>query len=264
MIVVNRTLGGAAAASLFALILAGCVAPGQAYESALCGRQVTYHPDDLKPCARGATGCTLQSGQEAYHVYYSSLDSGVMEHEKEHVCGMRHREPWVNVSGNACTEVLEGGGTAWKKGDIMCRLNAGSPVRITDPNLLATIASSTGWARQPKANVMLASLTQPPRTGLDAEYAMAPQSGAAPAAIRAAAAQTSSLLRKDTYALPAALSPTGRARRDAALWARAYTDRELAHSGRLGPHDGMRIDTGLDLHGIDRLQSPGKGEQPLL
>ncbi len=135
MIVVNRTLGGAAAASLFALILAGCVAPGQAYESALCGRQVTYHPDDLKPCARGATGCTLQSGQEAYHVYYSSLDSGVMEHEKEHVCGMRHREPWVPVGGKVCTVVTDGGTTGWKRGDIMCRVDAGPPIKMTDVRL---------------------------------------------------------------------------------------------------------------------------------
>jgi hypothetical protein len=131
-------------AALIALALgvAACVGPGPVYQGAVCGMQVTFHPDDLKPCARGATACTLQQGASAYQVYYSTLDEGVMDHEKEHVCGMRHREPWVYVAGKTCTVVTEGGNTHWKKGDVMCRVDAGPPVKITDARVLSNITLS--------------------------------------------------------------------------------------------------------------------------
>jgi hypothetical protein len=125
-----------------ALAATACVSPGPVYQASVCGQQVTYHPDDLKPCRNGASACTVQQGGSSYHVHYSTLDGGVMEHEKEHVCGMRHQEPWVYVAGKSCTVVTEGGNTAWKKGDVMCRVDAGPPVRITDTRILSHIVSS--------------------------------------------------------------------------------------------------------------------------
>lgn len=141
-----RRIAGAgvrlAAITALALGLAACVGPGPVYQGTVCGQQVTFHPDDLKPCANGATACTTQRGDKSYAVYYSTLDTGVMDHEKEHVCGMRHKEPWVYVFGKSCTVVTEGGSTGWKKGDVMCRVDAGPPIKITDMRILATITSS--------------------------------------------------------------------------------------------------------------------------
>jgi hypothetical protein len=128
---------------MLALGTTACVSPGPIYQASVCGQQVTYHPDDLAPCAHGASACTMQSGAGHYDVHYSTLDPGVMDHEREHVCGMRHREPWVYVAGKSCTVVTEGGNTGWKKGDVMCRVDAGPPVRITDARVLSTIITSS-------------------------------------------------------------------------------------------------------------------------
>ena len=141
----NRKGTVAAAACFLALGLTGCVAPGPVYDAMVCGHQVTYHPDDLQPCARGAAACTLRQGASAYDVHYSTLDTGVIDHENEHVCGMHHREPWVSVAGVSCTEVTEAGASEWKIGDVMCRVDSGPPVRITDARMLSNIASSARW-----------------------------------------------------------------------------------------------------------------------
>ena len=132
------TFAASAAAKLLivTLLAAGvsaCVSPGPVREAMVCGEKVTFHPDDLKPCNGGASACTLKSASaSSYHVYYSTIDEAVLGHEEEHVCGMRHREPWVTVAGKICTVVTEGGHTAWKKGDVMCRIDTGPPVKITD------------------------------------------------------------------------------------------------------------------------------------
>ena len=140
-----------AAAFLLSLGLTACGAPGPLSHAMVCGQQVTYHPDDLTPCAHGAAACTQRQGESSYDVHYSTVDTEVIGHENEHVCGMQHREPWVSVSGAACTEVTDGGTTGWKRGDVMCRVNAGPPLRIVDTRQLATILASADWAPLPIA-----------------------------------------------------------------------------------------------------------------
>jgi hypothetical protein len=122
--------------AMLAISVSACVGPGPIREEMVCGQKATFHPDDLKPCNGGASACTLKPATEAsYHVYYSTLDESVLGHEEEHVCGMRHREPWVTVAGKICTVVTEGGNTSWRKGDVMCRINAGPPVKINDDRI---------------------------------------------------------------------------------------------------------------------------------
>lgn len=130
--------GKFAVIALLAASVSACVGPGPVREASVCNQKVVYHPDDLKPCARGAAACTVRANAaEAYQVYYSTLDESVLGHEEEHVCGMRHREPWVSVGNRICTVVTEGGSTSWKKGDVMCRVDAGPPIKITDTRIRA-------------------------------------------------------------------------------------------------------------------------------
>jgi hypothetical protein len=127
--------------------LAACAGPGVPYERTVCGKQVVYHPDNLTPCAHGASACTVQAGP-AYDVYYSSIDPGIVDHENEHVCGMKHKEPWVPGGTitcishgevatciQSCTIVTEAGNTGWKVGDIMCRIGTGAPVKVNNNHL---------------------------------------------------------------------------------------------------------------------------------
>ena len=134
-----RKLGGGALLRLaflatLVLTVSACVSPGPVREAMVCGKKVTFHPDDLKPCNRGASACAIQT-QATYNIHYSTLDESVLGHEEEHVCGMRHREPWVPVGGKVCTVVTDGGTTGWKRGDIMCRVDAGPPIKMTDVRL---------------------------------------------------------------------------------------------------------------------------------
>ena len=124
----------AAMLALAALLSAfGCAGPGPTRTAMICGQAVTFHPDDLSACNGGASACTVKPvTSAAFHVYYSTLDESVLSHEEEHVCGMRHREPWVMVAGKVCTVVTDGGNTAWRRGDVMCRINAGPPVKLSD------------------------------------------------------------------------------------------------------------------------------------
>ena len=118
-----------------AISLAGCVSPGPVHTGSVCGQTVTFHPDNLKPCNAGASACAVKTSASTYDIYYSTMDETVLGHEQEHVCGMRHREPWVMVSGKVCTVVTEGGNTQWQKGDVMCRVDAGPPIKITDTRI---------------------------------------------------------------------------------------------------------------------------------
>lgn len=128
--------------TLLALGVTACVSAGPVREAMLCGQKVTFHPDDLKPCSRGSTACTVKTSGASYSVHYSTMDEAVLAHEEEHVCGMRHKEPWVTVAGKACTVVTDPGNTAWKKGDVMCRVDAGPPVKITDARVLNFVLSA--------------------------------------------------------------------------------------------------------------------------
>jgi hypothetical protein len=123
------------------LSLVACMSPGPTRESMVCGQRVTYHPNDLTPCNGGASACALKTSEASYHIYYTTMDESVLGHEQEHVCGMRHREPWVPVAGKICTVVTEGGTTIWKKGDVMCRVDAGPPIKVTDTRLHDLILS---------------------------------------------------------------------------------------------------------------------------
>jgi len=131
--------GGArlSAITCIALGLTACAtAPGPVREAMVCGQTVRFHPDNLAPCARGSTACAVKTSSSTYSIYYSTMDEAVLGHEQEHACGMRHKEPWVTVAGKACTVVTEPGSTAWKKGDVMCRVDAGPPVKITDTRVV--------------------------------------------------------------------------------------------------------------------------------
>jgi len=231
-LLITRKRFVAAAALFLALGLSGCVAPGPVTQAMVCGHPVTYHPDDLKPCAQGSSACTLRQGESAYHVHYSTVDSGVVSHEIEHVCGMQHREPWVNVSGTACTEVTDGGTTGWKKGDVMCRFNAGPPLRIVDIRQRANIVSSAGWA-PPQSAVALGA---EPGTRTLAQAAGAPQSAPAPGSAtqhdvfsQAADRTLPSATYDDSAALPALAPQDDRIRRSQALQAQLDASWRLAY-----------------------------------
>jgi hypothetical protein len=128
--------------TFLALGVTACVSPGPVREAQLCGQKVSFHPDNLTPCTRGTTACTVQTSTSSYAVHYSTMDEAVLAHEEEHVCGMRHKEPWVPVAGKACTVVTDPGKTAWKKGDVMCRVDAGPPIKITDARVLNFVLSA--------------------------------------------------------------------------------------------------------------------------
>lgn len=142
-------LTGGAFLIVVTVILTGCVSPGPTREAMVCGQHVTYHPDDLKPCDGGSSACTIKRAtSSAFNVYYSTADEAAVGHEEEHVCGMRHRQKWVDVrwltpQGKwiwiTCTVVTEGGRTAWKADDVMCRIDAGTPVKFSDARVRAYV-----------------------------------------------------------------------------------------------------------------------------
>lgn len=115
---------------IVALVAACAAAPGPVREAMVCSKTVRFHPDNLTPCAPGATACALRTSSTSYSIYYASFDEAALEHEQEHACGMRHKEPWVFVGGKSCTVVTDPGSTAWKAGDVMCRGDAGPPVKV--------------------------------------------------------------------------------------------------------------------------------------
>lgn len=130
-----RILGWGLVAVLFALSMlsSGCTVPGPLRVAEVGGTLTTFHPDDLTACNGGASACTLKvQACPEYQIYYSTIDESALGHEEEHVMGMRHREPWVTVAGKVCTVVTDGGATSWHKGEVMCRIDAGPPVKITD------------------------------------------------------------------------------------------------------------------------------------
>lgn len=118
-----RALGLAAAAGL-----AGCSAlnPPAPYEERICGKLATMIPDGQDGCSgSGADGCAAFNG-EHWIVRYSTMDPGVLIHEREHLCGMSHKEPWARLqSGLRCTEVTQSGSTEWRPGEMMCRRRSG-------------------------------------------------------------------------------------------------------------------------------------------
>ena len=112
--------------ALLTTLLTACAAPPAPYAGQVCGRAVVYHPDDLSRCIGDASACT----EGARDIYYSTRETAVLAHEEEHICGMVHREPWVALPGKNCTTVTDGGSTSWRAGDVMCRLDAGAPVKV--------------------------------------------------------------------------------------------------------------------------------------
>lgn len=125
---------GALCLLLFVCMVGGCVAPGPVRVETIAGHEVRFHPDDLAPCERGASACATFTSTAGWHIYYSSLDPAVLPHEIDHVRGLRHRE-WVVVAGKVCAVVTEGGETGYKKGDVLCRVDAGPPVVTTNSRI---------------------------------------------------------------------------------------------------------------------------------
>lgn len=126
-------------AALLPLLCAACVAPGPTYTEFICGHDVAMHPDDLKPCAREARGCTTPDG---LHIYYSTLDPGVLPDERLHACAMRHSATWVAVGQRTCAVIEQGGCTMLRKGDAYCRVDAGTPIKIADERIAAIVRGS--------------------------------------------------------------------------------------------------------------------------
>lgn len=108
--------------------LSGCVMlePPAPYQEKICGKVATMIPDGQDGCSgTGADGCAAFNGAH-WIVRYSTLDPGVLIHEREHLCGMSHKEPWARLqSGLRCTEVTQSGSTDWRPGEIMCRRRSG-------------------------------------------------------------------------------------------------------------------------------------------
>ncbi len=101
----------------------------------ICGKKVTIYPMSRNLSCGSDTvagGCTTPTGPDSYDIHYNAWDHAILEHEKEHPCGMRHTKPWRPVGFGLCAKVLEGGQTQWKAGDIMCRMGSGPPEKMDD------------------------------------------------------------------------------------------------------------------------------------
>jgi hypothetical protein len=108
-------------ALLLLLSLVGCASPRVYVEDS-----VTYHENDLSPCERGASGCTIGK-----HVYYSSLHPQTKAHEQEHAIGGMLHGPWITRSAHPCAMVHTAGTTQWKAGNWICRNERGDFYRGT-------------------------------------------------------------------------------------------------------------------------------------
>lgn len=120
-----------------ALALAGCALPPieAAHEDVICGQAATMIPNGERGCSSpGADGCAaFDAANSKWIVRYSTENPTVLRHEREHVCGMSHKEPWARLKkGVSCTEVTQAGATAWRAGDIMCRGGTGELSLETD------------------------------------------------------------------------------------------------------------------------------------
>jgi hypothetical protein len=124
-----------------AAMLGACAAPVKVYTV----DGITIHENDLKPCANGASGCTMMASQCGHSdVYFSEFDPAIFDHEftfHAKNCG-KHTEPWRPVgNGFAYAIVTDAGKNKdWAVGDCMIRMDAG-PVRHCDANVLRMIAA---------------------------------------------------------------------------------------------------------------------------
>lgn len=109
--------------------------PTASHTEIICGKMALLVPDFLEGCPNGSGACASFDGQH-WVLQYPSGDPVVLAHEKEHACGMEHREPWVDIGlfgSLRCVEVTAGGQTLWTASDVMCRGISGDIYKETDP-----------------------------------------------------------------------------------------------------------------------------------
>ena len=108
------------------LLLWGCAeVPPKSFLTLIEGHLVWEHPGVACPGLDEwqYAGCHRLMGDGTSIIYYSpSWNEDARQHELEHVLGMVHG-PWVRGEHGACAEVLVGGKTRWKYGDVLCNLN---------------------------------------------------------------------------------------------------------------------------------------------
>jgi uncharacterized protein YodC (DUF2158 family) len=120
--------------------LAGCsslaLQSSKPFIETVCGKPVMMIADNFAGCSEGSRACAWFDGWR-WTIRYPSGDTEAIAHEKEHVCGMRHKEPWTKVeSATWCTEVTESGDTSWRPGEIICRAPTGEIRKLTQESTI--------------------------------------------------------------------------------------------------------------------------------
>ena len=82
-----------------AFILSGCssFAPQgpKPFIETVCGKPVMI-AENFAGCSEGSRACAWFDGWR-WVIRYPSGDTEAIAHENEHVCGMRHKEPWTKI-----------------------------------------------------------------------------------------------------------------------------------------------------------------------
>lgn len=115
--------------------------PTSSSSEMVCGKLALLVPDYLDGCPDGSGACAWFDGAH-WVLQYPSNDPVALAHEKEHACGMVHKQPWARVGFlgvDGCAEVTEGGETQWRAGDVMCRGFSGGIRKETDPARIARV-----------------------------------------------------------------------------------------------------------------------------
>lgn len=129
----NMTKKAAAAACV--AFMAGCAQAPPTRQEWVCGKEVAMIPDGQEECSASvaADGCAVYDGK-TWTVRYAADDAFALAHEREHVCGMSHKEPWARLPQDLnCSQVTQSGSTAWKVGQTMCRKRSGPVYAESNP-----------------------------------------------------------------------------------------------------------------------------------
>jgi hypothetical protein len=110
--------------------------PTKSYNETICGKVALMLPDYIQGCALGQAGCAMNVG-EHWVLIFPSNSPKILAHEKEHACGMTH-SAWVAPSlWSQCAEVLDGGQTERKRGELLCVSMLSEVSVVQDAKLLS-------------------------------------------------------------------------------------------------------------------------------
>lgn len=108
---------------ILSLLLAAC---SSVQEREVDGIPYVLHLDQESPCGalKFNEGCTVTPSDGMAHVYISSdAPQWVVDHEIEHVRGMRHSQ-WRNTTRGFCCFVFDAGmSKKYERGDTLCNVN---------------------------------------------------------------------------------------------------------------------------------------------